>query len=70
MARDVIALRIGRASIPLYAHDWPAVKAAVEAALDSGEGVIQKRRGEIEVMEAARYRVAEKTKFHAADHVV
>lgn len=68
MAKDVIALKIGTASIPLYADDWPAVKSAVEAAMVSHqEGQIQKRKGEVEVMEAARYRVAEKTRFQAID---
>lgn len=68
MPRDVIALKIGAASIPLYADDWPAVKSAVEAAMGSHqEGLIQKRKGEVEVMEAARYRVADQTRFHAVD---
>lgn len=65
MPRDVIALKIGTASIPLYAEDWPTVKSAVEAAMGSQDGVINERNGRIEVIEAARYRVADKSKLLA-----
>lgn len=69
MPRDVIALKIGTASIPLYAEDWPAVKSAVEAAMGSQDGVINERNGETEVIEAARYRVADESKLLAAARV-
>lgn len=62
MAQQVIALRIGNASIPLYADDWPAIKAAVEEALAKGAG---RAKGSRDLIAASRHTVADKSRLLA-----
>lgn len=61
MPRDVIALTIGNASIPLYAEDWPSVKCAVEDALVGKVGHANCVNGKEERIQTVRYTVADKS---------
>lgn len=63
MAKQVIALRVGNASIPLYASDWPAIREAVEEALLGKDGHACHASGEKELVSATRYTVASKSRL-------
>lgn len=69
MADHVITLNVGRASIPIYREDWPAVKAAVSKAMAGAPGRNCQAPSKRESVSACRYLVAEKTRFQAVDHV-
>lgn len=63
MAQTVITVRVGNASIPIYASDWPAIQSAVEEALSGKDGHACHASGEKEFVAATKYTVANKSRL-------
>ena len=63
MSDRVIALSVGNASIPIYREDWPAVKKAVEKALEDPQGRRQKAKGDRELVAASCHNVARSSRL-------